>query len=307
MTYSKTSSTATLCTATITRKKNRVKSYGSSASVQPLQYFLKDGEEFEVELFNPHTIQVLARIKINGTPISSSGVVLMPGQRVFLERFIDTNEKFIFKTYEVEDSKEAKAAVAKNGDILVEFFHERIKTPYVPLNIVTYPTITWPSVYPYGGPYWYYGGSGSTLNSPYNMPFGSTLTNTVSNCNINTDLNNISFTTSSLGGGTTTSNCFYSSSDLGSNITMDSLSLNEELTKSVETGRIAGGTASNQTFETVYGDFNTYSTNTISMKLLPDSQKPVEVSEIRSYCPGCRSRIKKTSWKFCPSCGEDLS
>ena len=301
MTYKSNVSTATLCTATITRKKNRIKSYGSSASIQPLKYFLKDGEEFEIELFNPHTTQVLSRIKINGISISSSGIILMPGQRVFLERYIDTNEKFVFKTYEVEDSKEANAAVVKNGDISVEFFHERIKIPYTPT--VHWPGITHiynPGTYFYGGPLVGTTGTftiGSTLNSPYNMPLGSTTTNTLNDSS--------TFSTSSIFG-TTTTNCFYSSSSLSSDADF-SLDLNEESTKSVETGRIAGGTASSQTFETVYGDFNTYATQTISMKVLPESQKPVDVSEIRSYCPGCRTRIKKTSWKFCPSCGEDLS
>jgi len=300
MTYKSSVSAATLCTATITRKKNRIKSYGSSASVQPLKYFLKDGEEFEIELFNPHTTQVLARIKVNGTPISSSGIVLMPGQRVFLERYIDTSEKFVYKTYEVEDSKEAKDAVVKNGDISVEFYHERIKTPFQPLTwpVNTYTINNYPG---YTGGYWgypnYYGGTGTTLGgSPFNA--GSTLTSS----NLSGGGTSASSFTSSVGG--TTSNCFYSNPMMSDNLMS---SLNEESTLSIETGRIAGGTASSQTFETVYGDFNTYAAQTISMKVLPESQKPADVSEIRSYCPGCRTRIKKTSWKFCPSCGEDLS
>lgn len=305
MTYKAQKSTAILCSATITRKKNRIKSYGdASSAITPLKYFLKNGEEFEIELFNPHQTQVLAKIKINGVPLSSSGIVLMPGQRVFLERFIDTNEKFLFKTYEVGGSDEVKNAIAKNGDISVEFYHERIKinNPYI--QPYTYPNY-WgnPGLNTIGGTGNFGSLYGSTINSPFNSPIGSTLTDGITSFN----LNNISFSTSTFSTNINdTVNCFYSNTG--------TLSLNEEQTRSkkslnadkTETGRVSGGAESSQTFETVYGDFNTYATQTIWMKMLPESQKPVEVSEIRNYCPGCRNRIKKTSWKFCPSCGETL-
>jgi hypothetical protein len=41
-----------------------------------------------------------------------------------------------------------------------------------------------------------------------------------------------------------------------------------------------------------------------SFKILPLSQ--VEASQIRQYCPECRCRIRKSSWKWCPQCGEEL-
>jgi len=54
---------------------------------------LNDGDEFEIELFNPKTNPVLAKISINGKRISERGIILNPGQRVFLERFLDSPEK----------------------------------------------------------------------------------------------------------------------------------------------------------------------------------------------------------------------
>ncbi len=293
MTYKEGVSAATLCTATVTRKKNRVKSYGdSSSAIAPLKYFLKDGEEFEIELFNPFQNQVLAKIKVNGNYISSSGIILMPGQRIYLERFIDNNEKFAFKTYEVEDSKEVKVAIAKNGQVIVEFYHERLKTSFIN-NFPLYNTYTYT---PACGPYW--GGltGGSTLSSQFNAPIGSTLLNGTS-----------TYTATNIG----SVNCYYSSSslpvgdtdfDLTSKVSFDAPISN----KTMETGRISGGTASSQTFETVYGDFNTYAFQTSSMQILPESQKPVEVSEIRNYCTSCGTRMKKTNWKFCPTCGEKI-
>ena len=105
------------CTANITRNRNRAKIYGDSV-------YLKNGENFEIELFNPSTVKVLAKISLNGKQISNSGIVLKPGQRVYLERFIDTNNKFLFETYEVEKSNEALNAIIDNGLIEVDFYQE---------------------------------------------------------------------------------------------------------------------------------------------------------------------------------------
>jgi hypothetical protein len=80
-----------------------------------------------------------------------------------------------------------------------------------------------------------------------------------------------------------------------------------KVSESIETGRTEKGSKSNQEFGTSYESFNSFSSEINRMKILPLSQKPVEVSEIRNYCPNCRTRIKKATWKFCPSCGEELN
>lgn len=93
--------------------------------------YLEDGTEFEIELFNPRQSSVLAKISINGTSISNSGLVIKPGQRVFLDRFIDVAKKFKFDTYEVSGTDSAvKEAIAKNGIVTVTFYDEAV--PYVP-------------------------------------------------------------------------------------------------------------------------------------------------------------------------------
>ena len=60
--------------------------------------FLNDGDEFEIELFNPLIVSVLADIKLNGQSISKTGLVVKPGQRVYLDCFIDDRKKFKFST-----------------------------------------------------------------------------------------------------------------------------------------------------------------------------------------------------------------
>ena len=75
---------------------------------------------------------------------------------------------------------------------------------------------------------------------------------------------------------------------------------------SLETGRTEMGAASGQSFSQDNGSYNSYTSNETTIQILPESLKPVEVSEIRNYCSGCGTRIKKTSWKFCPSCGTEI-
>ena len=91
--------------AYITRKKSRLKIYNGH------NVFLNDGDNFEFELHNPKQKSVLAKIKLNGEYISTSGIIIRPGQRVFLERFLDSNNKFEFSTYKVKDNDENRMAI----------------------------------------------------------------------------------------------------------------------------------------------------------------------------------------------------
>lgn len=226
--------------AHITKSRGRLKTYGNNV-------YLKTGSTFEIELFNPKTTPVLAKVTINGQWLSEAGLILKPGQRVYLERFIDVAKKFVFETYEVEDTAEARAAVAENGKIKV-FFYDEIspiwKSNSCSSNWQVYPnTITY-----YSGP--------------------STFTSSVGA--------SMEFRNSSIAG-------------------------------SFETGRIEQGESSKQEFSTGYGNFTDWASVTSEWQILPESKKPVEMGEIRSYCTGCGTRHKKSSWKFCPNCGTPVS
>ena len=114
-----TTSSTTVPEVYIKRSKNRTKIYGTK------NIYLKDGETFELELFNPLGNSVLAKIYVNNTLISSNGLVIKPGQRIYLERFLDSNNKFKFVTYEVESgNRQVSDAIAHNGEIKVEFFNQ---------------------------------------------------------------------------------------------------------------------------------------------------------------------------------------
>jgi hypothetical protein len=217
----------------------------------------------EIELFNPTTSRVLAKITINGNYISNSGIVLKPGERVYLERFIDSNNKFVFETYEVEGSNEALNAIRNNGGVRVSFYTEITTSTYSSFNDGSL-TINSGSSTVYGS---------GTLYDTYSYPFG----------------------------GTTVNNLFTTT-----NVTNTSIGSNPSRSKSVETGRIEKGDSSNQLFETVNGNFSSFPTSSVDIKLLPESQKPIEVSTLRNYCTNCGTRAKKQSWKFCPSCGTKI-
>lgn len=191
--------------------------------------YLNDNEEFLIELFNPLKYCVLADIKLNGSSISSSGIVLNPGQRFYLDCFVDSNRKFIFKTYDVEDNIEAMEAISNNGVLEVKFYKETVKM-----------ISNWTSILPRSN--WY----------------GGLYTNNVFYGNITTNTCSDNLITSS-----------YNSNILGDVINCS--------IKSIETGRVESGNISDQKFETINMDFDTYTIASTLVYMLPESRKPLEI------------------------------
>jgi hypothetical protein len=82
----------------ITKSKQRLKQQIDTV-------YLNDGDEFEIELYNPTQNKVLAKIEMNGNSIGN-GIILRPGERVFLERYLDVAKKFLFETYVVNGNND---------------------------------------------------------------------------------------------------------------------------------------------------------------------------------------------------------
>jgi hypothetical protein len=277
----------TVPTANIAVNKSRLKVY--TKNVDMPTYYLQKGQEFQIELFNPTTDVVLAKISLNDKYISQGGLVLNPGQRVFLDRYLDIPKKFLFDTYEVSNTKEVQKAIENNGDVKVEFFRESKPRPRTPLITL--------------------GSSRSVFGGP-NYDQGIIRYNTT-----NTDATSSTFTTTNLSANVSdsiiTNNVLYSSKmgDLHGEATLDWLG-NESNTKSVlkskkiETGRIEEGSDSDQKFKTVNKDFEYFAFHTIEYKLLPVSQKinTLEDINVKRYCTNCGSKLGK-GHKFCANCG----
>jgi hypothetical protein len=241
-------------------------------SIKKGKVYLSDKEEFQVELFNPLQDCVLADIKLNGNSISKSGLVLNPGQRFYLDCFIDDKKKFIFETYEVDETDETAQAIAKNGLLEVFFYKESVVTLQNwsdKFNRIltgrTYPYWVYPTY-----PYW---GGTVTIGAPY---CGTGTVNTFTNTNLtggSIDLSNLN---------TTTGNAYYSSNTMAINSSYTSNIGSVTNTSSIETGRIGKGDKSQQKFESIDMDFDKYYIASTILQILPESRRPIETKEIKS-------------------------
>jgi hypothetical protein len=254
-------------TAFVTKSRQRVKQYDNNI------VYLKNGDEFEIELFNPTSNKVLAKIELNGNFLGS-GIVLRPGERVFLERYLDEAKKFLFETYEVDKSDpNVREAIRYNGDVKVEFFNENKPLPII--HDYHYP------IYHYRLPYDPY---------PYVSPFFSKGSKGIG---------------SSTSAGSISGSVSYDVQSFCSNAT--NINFSNDFVSSMETGRVEKGSNSQQNFDYDTTSFNSYYTWKSSWKILPESQKAFVKEDLKVFCPNCGTRRKKDSHKFCPSCGQKFN
>jgi hypothetical protein len=271
--------------AYVTKGKQRIKQLNGNV-------YLNDGDNFEVELFNPTSNHILAQITMNGKSISNAGIVLRPGERVFLERHIDSNNKFVFSTYEVNGNNEqVKKAIAYNGIVKVEFFDERL---FINLR-------------------------GTVTNTWISNPWVITTPNVTPNIFYTSNTNSISTSGVQSFGDDFKSNSVISGNlSYSADMTFMDTSNNGELPKSfpptkncatrkIETGTIEKGDTSKQKFSTSERDFHYISFHNVEWHILPKSQQPVSSKDINKvYCTECGTKILKSTFKFCPNCGTKI-
>lgn len=245
-------------------------------SIKGGKTFLNNNEEFEIELFNPLTVSVLADIKLNNQSISKTGLVLKPGQRVYLDCFIDDRKKFVFKTYEVEDTDEVSEAIKNNGLLEVFFYKEDVVT--IDNWRSKFNSIIIERYYPYYYPYYPH---------PYQQIYGTTTgTLTLNGLNSTTTTNGVVGTSF-----TTNSNNYYSSSvdiqNLSNELSLGQKSMN--VSESIETGRVEKGSKSKQRFSEIDIKFESYYISSTIIQILPESRKPAEIKRVK------KPKVKKGS------------
>ena len=108
--------------ANLAVNKSREKAYGDSDN---RIFYLNDGAEFQIELFNPKPFVMGVTLAFDGKDESKNLLVLKPGERVWLDRYLHTPKKLKFSTYNVEDSEECKEAISNNGNIVIRFYKEK--------------------------------------------------------------------------------------------------------------------------------------------------------------------------------------
>jgi hypothetical protein len=251
----------------ITKNRQRLKQYGNNV-------YLNNNEEFELEIFNPIQNKIKASISINDNHIGD--VVIRPGQRAFLERFLNENKKFLFQTYIVENNNPTvDKAIKNNGLVNIKFFH--IKKDLFSINDYLQTT---------------------TLTTTNNNPFTYT----------NGSLYNISYSSANTNAVTTDSLNLFSDSSIKRpftkrNILGDPTNQYLKNEQSKETGTIEKGNTSSQTFNYDNTQFELFHFKEISWQILPQSQKINAIDEIVSYCGECGAKRKKDTHNFCPHCG----
>lgn len=300
MNYQNSASNA-MPTANIAVNKSRLKVYSEAGSM-PV-YYLKKGQEFQIELFNPTSDTIMAKIQLNSKSISQGGLVLRPGERVFLDRYLDVAKKFMFDTYEVSaNNEEVKKAIENNGDFKVEFFRERPKVYSNPNWILTNSTFV------SGGAHTLTGSLGNyTTGTDPQFLRGTSTGGFVPNAGTPVDTN--SFNSSSV-------NC---SASYSNNIGMDSLGFADleapapekrkrlktsKSPKTMETGKVEEGSKSDQSFNYVSKEFEYLAFCVVEYKLLPVSQKVNTTQDVnaRRYCTQCGRKQGPTD-NFCAGCG----
>jgi hypothetical protein len=279
-------------TAYLAINKSRLKMYGKKKSIP--SYYLEKGQEFQIELYNPTQEKVLATFKFNNKAVSG-GLILRPGERVFLDRYLDKSKKFLFETYKVENSKSSRKAIEPNGDVEIAFFKEIVPLPKFLMGGTGQVTLDWLDSSGTGG-------QGITFSSA----------NTFNSYTL--EDNSITITTASAYGTPTSNTPLFSSQfkshgvPLGekdmSESPVRSKSLKSRKTKApnkIETGRIDEGSNSNQDLCEGTGDFELMSFHVVRYKLLPKSQKKLSTKEYYTkYCGQCGAKCKTP---FCPHCG----
>lgn len=290
-------------TANIAVNKSRIKLYEKGVDMPT--YYLQKGQEFQIEIFNPTSDVILAKITLNNKLISQGGLVINPGQRVFLDRYLDVAKKFLFDTYEVSNTKEVQKAIESNGDIKVEFYRENKPKPYFnPFLSTGSSTVTIRdfNVNDYGLGNYNIGTDPQFLRG--SLTSGSIINTGVNDSvNYNSTLSNSNITTSS----------YSSNNNLKTLGQLDMNSLSDEVVikrspirskKMLETGRVEAGSHSSQEFKYVNKSFDYSPFWTVKYKLLPVSQKVNTVDDInvKVYCTNCGAKLGKTD-RFCSSCG----
>jgi len=287
--------------AKIAVNKSLLKEYSNSSNERIV--YMNDGTEFQIQIFNPYSYVIGVSFKFNNNSESSQLLVLRPGERVWLDRYLNNESRLLFSTYEVGASEEVKKAIKDNGNLQIKFYKEREKN-YWNNNIYVLDTVNVNS-----SPY-------KPIDVWYNNNPGS------SYCLNGNDNNIRCFNSSITSLGAASSVNFCQTADTALNIdgSIDGVSssaatladmyekstpINEKVRskKSIETGRIEEGSHSNQKFHNIYKDFETWPFKTEYIKILPFSQKQVSANDIsKKYCYNCGRKLNQ-KYKFCPFCG----
>jgi len=286
------------------------KTYGKKKN----KVYLNDGDHIQLNLLNPLYHRIGVQLEFNGEK-EEKMIILNPGQKVLLDRFIDTKKKIKFGTYFVDGSNDkVKESIKKNGNMKIHFWCEKMKPQTFDESSIiidkSKTTQKW---------------------SPVLDKLGITDTEKrewLFNYNVNYDENYNLYGSQSCSTLDNTNGMGNLTNNLNSRIYTSSF--DGQLPKLEETGRVEKGDKSKQKMkETEFEVDKVFHIK--EFKLLPFSKlkekkkkstldtKPKSVTvdahsnyyrntDHRIYCsnPLCGHRVRNQNWKFCPICSTEL-
>ena len=279
--------------AKIAVNKSLLKEYSNSSNERIV--YMHDGTEFQIQIFNPYSYAIGVSFKFNSNSESSQLLVLRPGERVWLDRYLNNESRLLFSTYKVGNSEEVKNAIKDNGNLQIKFYKEK-ENNYWNNRIYTNQSII-DTTEPYRHINAWYSNNANCFNNELNTLRASSSINFYNNTN--TALNIDGNTT----GATSTANYVATSSIADAYTKSMPTRAPVRSNKSIGTGRIEERSHSNQKFDNVCKDFELWPFKIEYIKILPFSQKQVNTNDIsKRYCHNCGRKLNQ-KYKFCPFCG----
>jgi hypothetical protein len=279
--------------------------------------YLNDGDEFQLQFFNPHPFRVAASISFNDSLNSSRKLIINPGERVWLERYLDENKKLCFKTYWVDKGNAVvDNAIATNGKISINFYKEQT---YVPTYTTYEPRIYYNTTFDIDTPlttrYATRSFCKANTTSENTADLGAHYCQSVSDpealkaSSIYSGANatataatHYAYSTSTI----TTAPSFFDLVDKSLKNGKNSSINNPKPKKQKETGRIEKGKYSNQDLDEISLNMEPFAFEWETIYILPETEKPFTNKDLqKKYCPNCGRKLKE-KFKFCPFCGEKL-
>jgi hypothetical protein len=241
--------------------------------------YLNNDDYIQINIFNPTFERIGVQLEFNGS-LENKMLIVNPGQKILLDRFVDTKKKIKFSTYFIDkNNKLSKKAIEKNGSITIHFWKEKNNTQ---LNISS-TTRTW-----------------INYDDIQTYPLN----------NYNSILNNIT-TSNNTYQSHTTSN----TSNLDNLLETGRLEKGEKSKQKMNDVYFE----SDYIFHSQKFKLLPFSQMKEKKKSIPDNIKPEYISvdshnnyykntDHRIYCsnPLCGYRIRNRNWKFCPVCGNDI-
>lgn len=253
-------------------RKSLLKEYKNSSNERIV--YINDNTEFQIEVYNPYNYVIGVSFSFNNNYQGNSQLlVVRPGERIWLDRYLDNDAKLLFSTYEINNTRQNREAIRDNGNLVIRFFKEDNHDWKNNIWVSNIKNYDWEELKP--------------INVYYNNSYPNYTTS-------------ITSTASTFNDYTATSASTNNYSDIKCS------SLNIENANKIETGRIERGSRSNQKIKDVNIDFEYFPFRTETIHILPTSQKPVTSNDLKKkYCTECGRKISP-KYKYCPFCGNKV-